>query len=245
MKKIVTLLLVVFTITSFSQESVLLRLNYKKGDSYLLKMDMKQDMGPVKMNMKMNMKTDVIDVKEKKIETENQFVKIVMDMEAQGEKMHYDSDMKEEDMSAYAKGTHAKMKELKESVITMFYDDLGNIIDAKTKSGSLLSIEAFKDNSSSFVLPKESVKVGSTWSYSKKTGQGVSMEYQYKITEIKKDEILLDVSGKVSELAQGTIKGKAVLSRYNNMLSSMNLDMDMSVMGMNTKSKVNMTIEKL
>lgn len=243
-KSILTTLVLVFTLASFAQESVLLRLNYKKGDSYLLKMDMKQDMGIMKMDMKMHLKTDVITVNNGAFNTKNQFVKIAMDMEAQGQEIHYDSDAKEEEMDDLAKGMHAEMKPLKETIILITYDALGNVTESKIEEGKS-NIEAFKENMTSFVLPKQEVSVGSTWNNEKTSTKGVKMEYIYKVTAIKEKEVLLDVSGKISELATGNITGTAVLDRETGTLSNMELKLNMEMMGMSVKSEITTIVEKL
>ena len=45
MKKIILLALAIATFTASAQESVLLRLNYNKGDNYLTTVELKQNMG--------------------------------------------------------------------------------------------------------------------------------------------------------------------------------------------------------
>lgn len=244
MKNLVTLLVFVFTLTGSAQESVLLRLNYKKGDSYLLKMNMKQDMGVMKMDVKMHLKTDVIAVENTSFITKNKFVKMAMDMEAQGQKMHYDSDIEEDKMDAFAKGVHKEMSSLKKTIILITYDALGNVIKSKVETGAS-NVNAFKENMTSFVLPKQKVSVGSTWINEKTSAKGLKTKYIYKVTAIEKDKILLNVSGTISELATGTIKGTAVVNRKIGTLSNMDLKLDMKMMGTTVKSEVNTVVEKL
>ena len=60
MKKIILLALVITTFTATAQESVLLRLNYNKGDNYLTTVELKQSMGVQgEMNMNMEMNSNV------------------------------------------------------------------------------------------------------------------------------------------------------------------------------------------
>ena len=54
MKKIILLALVLTNLTATAQESVLLRLNYNKGDNYLTNVELNQNMGGQgEMNMNM------------------------------------------------------------------------------------------------------------------------------------------------------------------------------------------------
>lgn len=244
MKKILTLLVFAITFSTVAQEEVLLRLNYKKGDTYLFKVNMEQDMGMMQMTMNMNMQTDVTDASEDAIETKNKFVKITMEMNAMGEKMKYDSDDKEEDMDEFGKGMHSKMKDLKDVEIAMTYDKLGNIKAKDLKDGQEAVANLFKENSSSFVLPKEAVKVGSSWTFQKES-KGMTNKYKYTVKEIKEDTVLIDVTGEVTGEGEGTSKGTGVIERATGLLLNMELDMDMKVKGMDVEGKIKFTTEKL
>lgn len=244
MKKILTLLVFAITFSTVAQEEVLLRLNYKKGDTYLFKVNMEQDMGMMQMTMNMNMQTDVTDASEDAIETKNKFVKITMEMNAMGEKMKYDSDDKEEDMDEFGKGMHSKMKDLKDVEIAMTYDKLGNIKAKDLKDGQEAVANLFKENSSSFVLPKEAVKVGSSWTFQKES-KGMTNKYKYTVKEIKEDTVLIDVTGEVTGEGEGTSKGTGVIERATGLLLNMELDMDMKVKGMDVEGKMKFTTEKL
>ena len=78
MKKVLIALLVITSLTVSAQESVLLRLNYTKGDSFLVTTESKQSMGAQGgMNMKMTMGMIVTKVAEENIKTESMITSLV------------------------------------------------------------------------------------------------------------------------------------------------------------------------
>ena len=68
MKKVLLALLLCVSILGFSQDKVLLRLNYEKGDKYEVKTVMNQDMGEVMTKcMTMSMNLNVTNVEDNNI----------------------------------------------------------------------------------------------------------------------------------------------------------------------------------
>ena len=131
MKKVLIALLVITTLSATAQESVLLRLNYTKGDSFLVTTESNQSMGSQGgMNMKMTMGMIVADVVEESIKTESQITSIVIDMMQGGMTMSYDSNSDEEldQMGQMLKSQFAPMME---AVIYNTIDHQGNMIDTK------------------------------------------------------------------------------------------------------------------
>ena len=99
MKKVLIALLVITSLTVSAQESVLLRLNYTKGDSFLVTTESKQSMGAQGgMNMKMTMGMIVTEVAEENIKTESMITSVNLEMMQGGMTMSYDSSKKEEEL---------------------------------------------------------------------------------------------------------------------------------------------------
>ncbi len=102
MKKVLVVLLLCVSTLAFSQETALLRLNYEKGDTYEVKTVMKQSMGEfMKMDMTMSMDLNVTDTKDNAIISEATFSHVKMDMESMGQKMDYDSNTEESELSPF------------------------------------------------------------------------------------------------------------------------------------------------
>ncbi|CAL2081612.1 conserved exported protein of unknown function [Tenacibaculum sp. 190524A02b] len=242
-KKLIALLLFVTTI-SMAQEKALLRLNYEKGDAFVVKMKMNQVVeGAMEMNIGMNMEMDIKDVQDGVYSSEMSFKNTSIDMIMAGQTMSYNSDMKEEEMDPFAKGAHGQMKTLLETVAMFKYNEFGEITETKIISGSG-DVSKFKENNNSIVYPKEAVTVGMEWKDSKTTSEGVNTNFVYKVTSIKKDKVLLDVTGTVGGIAKGDIKGTATIDRATGTIDIMDILMNMDIMEKKMKSNIKITTEK-
>lgn len=95
MKKLLFLFVLVTAINVTSQESVLLRANYKKGDVLEVKMEQSQNMGAKGgVDMKMSMDMIVTSKDGDMLTTESKIKSINMNMLQGGMAMSYDSSMK-------------------------------------------------------------------------------------------------------------------------------------------------------
>lgn len=243
MKKILVAFVMLISALSFSQEKVLLRLNYQKGDVYQVALKMNQDMGEMmKLDIQMVMEMKVTEVKEESFMTEASFKNVKMDMNAMGQQMKYDSNMKESEMDAFAQGAHSSMKDLLSTLIAFEYDKRGNVINTKVISGNG-NVKDFQDNFSSMVLPEEEVTVGSTWSAMKSTKEGSKMDYVYEVTAINSDNVEVKVSGSISG-EENAISGKGTINRETGNMKDMDMDLIIKVQGQKVNSKVLMTTTK-
>ena len=243
MKKALLALLLCVSTLAFSQDKVLLRLNYEKGDKYEVKTVMSQDMGEVMtMDMTMSMNLNVTNVEDNNIVTEATFSHVSMDMESMGQKMKYDSNTKESEMDPFAQGAHSEMKKLLESVLVVENDKLGNITNTELKSG-MADISAFKDNMGGMVYPEEAVEVGSKWTVTKEQ-KGMSIESTYEVTSITDDTVELKVTGKVAGAAGGSIDGKSSIEIKTGNVIKSEVNMAFSIEGQTVKSNVVITSVK-
>ncbi len=242
MKKIIVTLIALVALSATAQESVTLRLKYNVGDKYSTKMEMVQDMPMMKNNTTMNMTTKINGIKDGLIETENSFDKIVIDADAQGQKIHYDSAMKESELSPTAKMMKQRMGNLEDTVVLMFFDELGDLKDTKIKSGNQAHLESFK-NSSPVKFPKEAVKVGSTWK-AKKSNNGVNSNVVYTVKSISSEEVTIDVLGNLDGVAKGDVKGTMVVDLKTGHTKKSTVDTTLSAQGMDMKIKVTITSSK-
>lgn len=243
MKKILALVLIAFTTISIAQESVKLRLNYKKGDSFIMKMNMNQNMPVMSMNMKMDAKIDVIDVKGDIYNSEMKFTKIDMGMLQGGMQMSASTDDKDEDLDQMSQQMKAQLDPMLNVVITSETDNLGNVISIKA-TPNLPGMDQMKNQSGSISYPEKALRVDDTWS-EEKTEQGMVTKTTYKVTSISKDVVGLDVTGVISGIAEGVLSGEMEIDREMGIPKSSNLEMDMKVQGQDMKTKVSMTMEKV
>lgn len=246
MKKLFTLLMLAVTLISTAQESTLLRLKYKKGEKYLMKMTMNQNMGDgmMLMNMGMNMNIDVKDVKADVYDVEMSIAKMTMEMKGGGMDVKFDSDAKDEDLDEQGKMMKAQVAPALEIVVGAKMNSLGKTSDIKIIKGPQGNLEQFEQANSSVTYPEKAVSVGTTWT-EEKTNKGMVLKYTYKVTSITKSSVILDVTGDITGQATGTFTGKMDINRSNGVPEKGNIDMDMQVMGQNAKMKINFTSEKM
>lgn len=243
MKKIVLGLLLVVTTISFAQEKVLLRLNYKKGDKYEMSMKMKQDMGPALMDMTMNMQIDIDDKANNTYQTRTKFTYLsTVVLQAGEEKVNYNSDMKDEELSEEAKKFREQMKPMLAGVIFSEVTKLGENKIVKVEP-NMPGVEKMANNNS-VVYPEEAVSVGSEWT-NVQGNQGMKMEITYKVTEITKEKILTDVTGKMEIMPTAKISGNIEIDRANGIPTKSVINIEMDAMGTKMKSSVVGTMMKL
>mgnify|MGYP006893241214 CR=1 FL=1 len=243
MKKLLVLFLVVSCTISFGQETVLLRLNYTKGDVYTAKMTMSQEMGTVMsmgMNIDMNMK--VVDVTGDTNITEMTFTKMTMDLLQGGNVMSFDSTKSDEELDDAGKMMKGQMSPMLEAVLTAKGNDLGEVLEV-TAEPNVPGMTDFA-NQSNVIYPEEAIKVGSTWAF-QKNEKGMVLDFVYKVTAILKDKVELEITGKSSGMATGDITGTMEIDRKSGVALNSNIDMALSVQGQEMISKVSMTMTKL
>ena len=245
MKKVLIALLVITSITTTAQESVLLRLNYTKGDSFLVTTESNQNMGSQGgMNMKMTMGMIVTDVVEDNIKTESQITSIVMDMMQGGMTMSYDSNKNDEELDQMGQMLKSQFAPMMEAVIYNTLDSQGNVIDTKLDP-AIPGMEQMTNRAMSTInYPKEKVSVGSSWT-SENENQGMKMTTKYTVSSIADGFITLDVSGDMSGVGTGTIKGKSTVEISSGMSNNSEIEITIATQGMNITGTTKTTISKM
>jgi hypothetical protein len=197
MKRILIALLVITSIAVSAQESVLLRLNYTKGDSYLMTVESKQGMGAQGgVNMKMNMGVIVSEVSGDNVKTESKILSVALDMMQGGMAMSYDSNKKDEELDQMGQMLKSQFDPMMNSIIYNSYDKLGNITETKVEP-SVPGMNQLTEGSGSVIYPNEKISVGSSWS-SNKDNQGMKTTTTYTVSQIKDGIVYLDITGNVS-----------------------------------------------
>lgn len=245
MKKVLIALLVITTLSATAQESVLLRLNYTKGDSFLVTTESNQSMGTQGgMNMKMTMGMIVADVEEN-IKTESQITSIVMDMMQGGMTMNYDSNKSDEELDQMGQMLKSQFAPMMEAVIYNTLDYQGNMIDTKFEP-AIPGIEQITNRSMDAInFPKEKVSVGSSWS-SENEIQGMKMTMNYTVSSIADGVVTLDVSGDMTGAAgTGTIKGKTTIDISTGISNNSEIEMTIATQGINITGTTKTTISKM
>ena len=248
MKKVLIALFVITTLSVTAQESVLLRLNYTKGDSFLVTTESNQSMGSQGgMNMKMTMGMIVADVAEENIKTESQITSIVMDMMQGGMTMNYDSNKSDEELDQMGQMLKSQFAPMMEAIIYNTLDYQGNMIDTKLDP-AIPGMEQITNRSMNAInYPKEKVSVGSSWS-SEDENQGMKMTTKYTVSSIADGLVTLDVSGDMNmsgAAGTGTIKGKTTIDISTGISNNSEIEMTIATQGMNITGTTKITVSKM
>lgn len=237
MKRIISLLVLVVSLTTVAQESVLLRYNYNKNDKTITNIDLKQDVPMVgEMKMKMSMLMEIVEVKDTMYVVNMSFEKVTTEIVSKGVK--YDSTVKESEMTDDAKEMHKSMKPLLEMVVQGNMSKRGEMSDFKVIKGEGNPDDFQSQMKSSLTFPKNPVKVGSSWSLTDKKQQGMEMKYTYTVKSIKDKEVELDLSGEISGLMGGKMSGAVSVEKKTGMASNMDMKMELSMLGQTLNSVV-------
>ncbi|AUC23699.1 hypothetical protein BTO15_17065 [Polaribacter sejongensis] len=243
MKKLLILFLVISANLSFAQDAALLRLNYEKGATYDVEMNISQEMGTVmSMGMLINMDIKVLDVNGDTYDSEMKFTKMTMDMLQGGQVMSFDSTKSDEELDETGKMMKAQMGPMLSALISAKGNNLGEILEVKVEP-SIPGVEDMAKQSSNVVYPTEAVSVGSTWTMTKEE-KGMKMDFLYTVKSISSDKIVLDLSGDVSGMATGKISGNMNIDKASGIPENSTIDMNMSVSGQELKSTIKMTMVK-
>ncbi|OAD44998.1 DUF6263 family protein [Polaribacter atrinae] len=243
MKKLLILFLVISANLSLAQDSALLRLNYEKGATYDVEMNISQEMGAVmSMGMLINMDIKVLDVKDGTYDSEMKFTKMTMDMLQGGQAMSFDSTKSDDELDETGKMMKAQMGPMLSALIYAKGNNLGEMLEVKVEP-SIPGVEDMAKQSSNVVYPKEAVSVGSNWTMTKEE-KGMKMDFLYTVKSISSDKIVLDLSGDVSGMATGKISGNMNIDKASGIPKNSTIDMNMSVSGQELKSKITMTMVK-
>jgi hypothetical protein len=244
MKRILIALLVITSIAVTAQESVLLRLNYTEGDSYLMTVESKQGMGAQGgVNMKMNMGMIVSEVSGGNVKTESKILSVALDMMQGGMAMSYDSNKKDEELDQMGQMLKSQFDPMMNSIIYNSYDKLGNITETKVEP-SVPGMNQLTEASGSVIYPNEKISVGSSWS-SNKDNQGMKTTTTYTVSQIKDGIVYLDITGNVSGVAaSGSVKGSSEIEVSTGLAKKTSIEVAISNQGMDITINSNITMTK-
>jgi len=269
MKNIFTICLAVFLITSCNSTNnltkdgkVLLQINPKKNTEYdtVMGMDITTKVQGLEVGIIMNMHYDVLvtDLASNgDISTSNTFSRIVMDMDAMGMTIEYDSE--DEDRDFMAEQIHSTVEPLIGYEAMMKVTSKGEVIESPDFSNAFdpdsPMAAQFKNTQSTFnniavILPETAVGIGDSWdsSYTVDT-DGSELEYDvnYTIKEITKENIVVDLSGVVSDHESGEnigdLSGQSLLDSKTHWTTKsdvvVNLAMNVEDQDIEVSSKIN------
>lgn len=243
MKKFLLLFLLTATVTSYAQESTLLRLNYTKGDQYVMKMDMTQEVdGAVMMTMNMGMSINVNEVKGDVFESTTKISKIKLDMNQGGMNVSFDSSKSDDELDDMGKMMKSQMGPMMESVIYTKGNNLGEVLDLKVEP-NMPGVSDMTNQNTKIIYPKNAVRVGDSWDMDQ-DNKGMKMNFIYTVKAILPTKVMIELSGTISGITTGTISGSMDLDRNSGVPIKTVINMAMSISNQDMKSKMVMEMTK-
>jgi len=237
MKKFFTVLLLAVTLIGTAQESTLLRLDYTKGDSYTITMNMTQEMGgAVIMKMTMGMETEITEVNKDTYSSVMKFTKMVMEMNQGGMNITFDSTKSDDELDEMGKMMKAQMGPTLQAVFYAKGNNLGEVLEMRVEP-NIPGASDMANQSNNVIFPKKAVRVGDTWAIEKEN-KGMKMNFIYTVKSIVSSKVVLGVSGKISGLAGGTISGSMDIDKKSGVPLKTAIDMSMSMSGQEMKTSM-------
>jgi len=244
MKKLLFLFVLVTALSVTSQESVLLRANYKKGDVLEVKMEQSQNMGAKGgVDMKMSMDMIVTSKDGDIITTESKIKSINMNMLQGGMAMSYDSAMKEEDLDEMGKMMKQQFDPMMKSTIISKVNIQGEILEAKVEPSNPATDQLTKQ-AKGVKYPSEEVSVGTSWS-DVTSQQGMNVTSIFTVSKIENGKVYINITGSVTGMGEGDVKGDLVVDIETGIQDSVSSEMAINAGGMDMKISIKTTTSKM
>ena len=244
MKKGILLTLLMMAFAATAQESVLLRLNYNKGDNYVTSIELKQSMGAQGgMNMTMFMNSNISSVNDQSIMLESKVESVVINMNQGGMVMDYDSNKSSEELDQMGQMMKSQFDPILKATIYNSVDRYGNVLEVKVEP-SLPRMEQFTGGQNAINFPEEEVSIGSSWE-SESENQGMKIVTKYTVTNIADGMISLNIAGDVSGIGTGTLIGKSTVEISSGVQTNAIIEMNLSAQGIEMNLITTSTMKKI
>jgi len=244
MKRFLLALFVLTMVAANAQKSVLLRANYNKGDKYSMTIEQIQNMGlQGGVNMTMSMEMEFTDITKEKITSKSKIKAVKMDMMQGSTQMSYDSTDKDAKLDQMGQALKAEIDPMLLSTIITVMNPRGKTLSTKIDPPNP-AMDQFTDQSSSIQYPEEKVSVGSTWT-SQDENQGMKLNTVYKVAKIESGTVYIDISGTVTGIGEGTIKGNTEIDIATGTQKSAEVVVSVSAMGATVTVTSRTTMKKM
>lgn len=242
MKKLLVLFLVITTTLSYAQESVLLRVNYKKGDVYLMTMKQTMDSPATVTDTETTMSMKVTDVIKDVFTVETKFTAVKFNGMQGATPMSYDSTKKDHELDQTGMMLKDQFAPMLKMVVLSKYNNLGKVLEVAVEPENPIMEQQIKSQGMKF--PEKKIKVGDTWK-EETNQQGMKLVTEYKVKEITTNKVVLTVSGTASGMGDGTISGVTEIERATGITTLSKVDTNISAMGQKMKIGVQISMKKI
>jgi len=169
--------------------------------------------------------------------------RINMKMSQGGMEMSYDSNLGDEALDDMGKMMKTQFEPLMAAKIFTKMSHRAESLETIVEP-EMPGMEQFTNNSGTVVYPKEAVKAGDSWT-AEKMEKGMEMKFNYTVKSIEDSIVNVEISGTISQVAEGTISGIMEIERATGNVNSTNMDMIMNISGQEMIMNIGMTSKKL
>ena len=226
-KRIVTVLLLMLSVSVAAQESALLQYNIKEGDKYLVFLKLNQDMSPImKIAVDVSMNMRGLKAEKGNLKSSYRFDDVKLTIGGQGQEVTYDSKDKDKKLNELEEKLKETVTPVLETVIYQTIDRSGKMVEQKSER-EVKGVAGLLNDFTNIEYPKTPVKVGSSWDTTRKVN-GMNIDLKFIVTKITKESVYTDISVKVGDVKADKAEGKAKISRKSGMMEDMYFDVEIS-----------------
>jgi hypothetical protein len=230
MKKLLFLFVFASAFNVFSQEAILLRVNYEVGDILLVEQDVSQKMGAQGgVDMKIVMGVTITAKDGDTISSASKIKSIDMNMLQGGNVMSFDSSKNEEDLDEMGKMMKQQFDPMMKATIFSKMSSDGDILETKVEPATP-AMDQFTKQAKGIKFPKKEVTVGSSWEDTTNE-QGMDVKTIYTISKIESGKAYVDIKGVVSGVGEGTLAGDLIIDISTGIQELVNIEMDLNANG--------------
>lgn len=238
-----TLLFALVSFSIASQKSVLLRMNYQKGDTYVMTSEMTQDQGLLgrsytSMTMSVSYTNTTSNEITSKIKIKTAKMEIFRGDNLMGS---YDSSKENDGLDEMGKAIKTQLEPVMQSTFVNTTNRFGKLLDSKIIPENPV-LKGLGPQNTDIEYPKERISVGSSWNYEDENS-GLKIKRIYTVDKIENGIVYISISGSASGTLGGKVTGKTEvdIDTGNQNIFEITLTLDASGVEVKATSRVTMT----
>ena len=244
MKRLLLAFIALISIATAAQDAVLLRVNYQQGDTYVIKINTNAIMGMENLtDTNITMETNVEAVEDGLFKTKSKLTSVVMAMEQGGMSMSFDSSKNADELDEMGQMMKTQFDPMMNATIYATVDELGTNVDTRIEP-SIAGMEQLTKSTGALKYPVEKISVGSTWTAEQEL-QGMTMKIAYTVRSIADGMAMLDITGDMSGIGTGSIKGTTTIDISTGIPTLSELQVTVTAQGIDVSTTVKTTMTKV
>ena len=230
MKNLLFLFAFAATLNVVAQETVLLRVHHKIGDVLLTEQNVSQKMGAQGgMDMNLLMDKKIIGKDGDTLSIESKIKTLQMNMLQDGKVLSFDSSKKAGDLDEMGMMMKAQFAPMIAATIISKMSTTGKVLETKVEPPTP-AMDQFLKQAKGMTFPQEEVAISSSWE-EETSEQGMNVKTTYTVTDFEKGKVYIAVTGAVSGLGEGVIKGNLIVDIETGIKDTENIEMSINMNG--------------